>query len=195
MRSVPLVAIRRRAAVALLLLTALTGGSYALQQIDRERDASADKTIEVVSRQELLTQRVALLVQALSGDMTPGQRASAHQRLARSIVLMDQSNGALMGGDAEGGVPAIQTAATRQRFTAIQPQIKDFISHARAAAARDRLTAQDPDVRYVRAAAQTALLTRLKGVVEAEKAKVSADADQVQRIYIGIVVSTLLVLL
>jgi diguanylate cyclase (GGDEF)-like protein len=195
MRSVPLVAIRRRAAVALLLLTALTGGSYALQQIDRQRGSRADKTIEVVSRQELLTQRVALLVQALSGDMTPGQRASAHQRLARSIVLMDQSNGALLGGATEGDLPPIQTAATRRRFAAIQPQVKDFIAHARAAAARGLLTAHDPDVRYVRAAAQTALLTGLKGVVEAEKAKVSADADQVQHIYIGIVVSTLLVLL
>jgi diguanylate cyclase (GGDEF)-like protein len=195
MRSVPLVAIRRRAAVALLLLTALTGGSYALQQIETRRNAREDKTIDVVSRQEMLTQRVALLVQALSGPLTPGQRAKAGQRLQRSLTLLDQSNEALLAGDDDRGVPAIRTPATRKLLTALQPQVKDFLSHARAAGGRKTLSAQDPDVRFVRAAAQAALLEGLKGVVSAEQAQVRADQSLVERIYIGIVVVTLLVLL
>jgi diguanylate cyclase (GGDEF)-like protein len=195
MRSVPLVAIRRRAAVALLLLTALTGGSYALQQIESRRDARAAKTIEVVSRQELLTQRIALLVQALSGSLTPGQRASAAQRLDRALSLMEQSNTALLTGHDNSGVPAIDTPETRKRLVAVQPQFKDFVAHARAAAGRQPLLPQDPDVRFVRAAAQTALLGELKNVVAAEQVKIAADHRQVERIHIAIVVITLLVLL
>jgi diguanylate cyclase (GGDEF)-like protein len=195
MRSVPLVAIRRRAAVALLLLTALTGASYALQQVETQRNTRADKTIEVVSRQELLTQRVALLVQALSGRLTPGQRTAAGQRLNRAAGLMDQSNAALLHGDPEDDVPAISTAATRQRLKAIQPQVKEFLAHARAVLGKATLAPRDPDVGYVRAVAQTSLLASLKGVVAAEQANVAGDHALVERIYVGIVVVTLLVLL
>src|SRR3954470_6812255 len=167
MRSVPLVAIRRRAAVALLLLTALTGASYALQQIETRRNAREDKTIEVVSRQEMLTQRAALLVQALSGSLTPGQRTSAARRLDRSLDLLDQSNSALLDGDPDRGVPAIETPAARQRFEALQDQLRAFLSHARAAGRRTPLLDGDADVRFVRAAAQASLLEGLKSVVAA----------------------------
>jgi diguanylate cyclase (GGDEF)-like protein len=195
MRSVPLVAIRRRAAVALLLLTALTGASYALQQIETKRNARADKTIEVVSRQEMLTQRVALLVQALGGQLTPGQRTAAGQRLSRAVGLMDQSNAALLDGDPEDDVPSISTPATRSRLKAIQPQVKEFLAHARAVLGKGTLAPRDPDVGYVRAAAQTSLLGAFKGVVAAEQANSAGDHAQVEHIHVGIVVSTLLVLL
>src|SRR5256885_15102130 len=81
MRSLPLVAIRRRAAVALLLLTALTGGSYAVLQLDQSRQDAESKVVSVTARQQMLSQRIALLVQALSGTLTPGQHHSAQQRL------------------------------------------------------------------------------------------------------------------
>src|SRR3954453_19615316 len=90
-RSIPLVAIRRRAAVALLLLTALTGGSYVLQRVDDHRREDSRTILDVASRQQMLSQRVALLVQALSGSLTPAQRDSARQRLSKSISLMAAS--------------------------------------------------------------------------------------------------------
>src|SRR3954452_4434564 len=195
MRSVPLVAIRRRAALALLLLTALTGASYALQQVETSRNARADKVIEVVSRQEMLSQRVTLLVQALSGDLTSGQRASAAGRLDRALDLMQESNSALLDGDPDRGLPAIETDASRRRFEALQDQVRRFLAHARAAGRREALTGTDPDLRFVRAAAQASLLEGLKRVVGAEQAKVDADQAQVEHLYIGIVVITLLVLL
>jgi diguanylate cyclase (GGDEF)-like protein len=195
MRSVPLVAIRRRAAVALVILMALTGASYALGQVQGKRDARSDKTIEVVTRQEMLTQRVGLLVQALSGTLTPGQRAAARDRLNRALTLMDQSHRALLNGDDARGVPAITTPETRRRLLATRSDVQAFISHAQAVARKNVLGPRDPDVGYVRAAAQTALLTSLKDVVSAEQAKIDADHTQVDRIHLGIVAATLLVLL
>src|SRR5206468_12075702 len=98
MRSLPLVAIRRRAAVALLLLTALTGGSYALQRVETVRERQSAKILDVAARQEMLSQRVALLVQALGGQLTPGQRVAARQRLNRAAGLLAASHRALLDG-------------------------------------------------------------------------------------------------
>src|SRR3954449_3664282 len=110
MRSIPLVAIRRRAAVALLLLTALTGGSYALQRGDDSRRQASRVIVDVAARQQMLSQRVALLVQALGGSLTPRQRDSARGRLTKSISLMATSQAALRAGrEAPPEVPAPAT--------------------------------------------------------------------------------------
>src|SRR5436309_1164232 len=128
MRSLPLVAIRRRAAVALLMLTALTGGSYALLQMDTARQTKASKVLTVTARQQMLSQRVALLVQALSGALTPGQRAAAQQRLNRSISLMGGSHNALLNGS--GDVPSVDAPAARHQLQQLSQPIRDFLAHA-----------------------------------------------------------------
>src|SRR5213080_57579 len=132
MRSLPLVAIRRRAAVALLLLTALTGGSYALQRVGGAREHRSDKILDVAARQEMLSQRVALLVQALGGELTPGQRSAARQRLSRAITLLATSHRALL--DGSDGIPAVQVPAARRELQALGRPLNQFVTHARAVA-------------------------------------------------------------
>src|SRR4051812_22009000 len=150
MRSIPLVAIRRRAAVALLLLTALTGGSYALQRIDDSRRQESRTIIDVAARQQMLSQRVALLVQALGGSLTPGQRASARQRLTKSISLMAASQAALRTGNED--IPEVRAPTTVRSLRAVDVPLRDFLAHARAVAAEDVVVADNGDVRYVRTA-------------------------------------------
>src|SRR4051794_30150562 len=155
MRSIPLVAIRRRAAVALLLLTALTGGSYALQRIDDSHRQESRTIIDVAARQQMLSQRIALLVQALSGDLTPGQRDSARQRLSKSISLMAASQAALRTGT--NAVPQATAPTTVRALKAVDGPVRDFLSHARAVAAPPTVAADNPDVRHVRAPAPAPL--------------------------------------
>src|SRR3954454_18111177 len=169
MRSIPLVAIRRRAAVALLLLTALTGGSYALQRIDDSRREESRTIIDVAARQQMLSQRVALIVQALSGSLTPGQRDSARQRLSRSISLMGSSQAALRTGSED--IPEVSAPTTARSLRAVDGPLRDFLSHARAVAAKDLVATDDADVRYVRAAAQASLLNGLKAVAGNQQAE------------------------
>jgi diguanylate cyclase (GGDEF)-like protein len=199
MRSLPLVAIRRRAALALLLLTALTGGSYALHRVDDHLESEARRVIDVTTRQGMLTQRVALLSQALSGDLTPGQRRAARQRLTRSLDLLAESHDALMDGDPARGIPALSNPDVRARFArppvALDRQVRDFVSHGRAVAERTYVAPADADVRYVRAAAQAALLTALKDVVSLQQQHLERRQTTVRRGRVGIVVVTLLVLL
>src|SRR3954466_11066856 len=172
MRSIPLVAIRRRAAVALLLLTALTGGSYALQRIDDNHRQEPRKIVDVGSRQQMLSQRVALLVQALSGSLTPGQRDSARQRLNKSVSLMAASQAALRtGSDA---IPEVTTPTAARSLKAVGGPVRDFLAHARAVAQAETVTGDNPDLRYVRAAAQASLLTGLKAVVVNQQAEAAA---------------------
>jgi diguanylate cyclase (GGDEF)-like protein len=195
MRSLPLVAIRRRAAVALLLLTALTGGSYALDTIGNKRDERTGKALDVIARQEMLAQRIGLLSQALSGQLTSGQRSAARQRLDRAISLMSQSHNALDSGDEGRGVPAIEDPAVRKLFVTLHDPVRDFLAHARAVSARPVVFSSDPDVRYVRAAAQTALLEGLKTVAAAQQATRARERSLINRLHIAVVVGTLLVLL
>src|SRR5436309_11045300 len=134
MRSLPLVAIRRRAAVALLLLTALTGGSYAVQRVAGARERRSGKILDVATRQEMLSQRAALLVQALGGELTPGQRTAARQRLSRAISLLATSHRALL--DGSDGIPPVQAPAARRELQALEGPLNAFIKHARAVSAR-----------------------------------------------------------
>src|SRR3954462_13003712 len=112
----------------------------------------------------MLSQRVALLVQALSGTLTPGQRSSAQQRLRRSISLMAGSHAALVNGSP--AIPRVEGPTGRRRLTASTTTVKESLAHARAVANRPTVTGADPDVRYVRAAAQSALLQTLKNVAD-----------------------------
>src|SRR5213080_4015637 len=153
MRSLPLVAIRRRAAVALLLLTALTGGSYALQRVGALHQQRSDKILDVAARQEMLSQRIALLVQALGSELTPGQRTAARQRLNRATTLLATSHRALL--DGSDGIPAVEAPPARRELHALDGPLNDFLNHARGVSSRTLLPG-DADVRYVRAAAQTA---------------------------------------
>src|SRR3954467_6355897 len=137
MRSIPLVAIRRRAAVALLLLTALTGGSYALQRIDDSRREVSRTIVDVASRQQMLSQRVALLVQALGGSLTPGQRDSARQRLGKSISLMATSQAALRAGS--DGIPRVTAPMTVQSLKTVDGPLRDFLSRARSVAGAETI--------------------------------------------------------
>src|SRR5436190_490045 len=162
MRSIPLVAIRRRAAVALLLLTALTGGSYVLQRVDDHRREDSRTIVDVASREQMLSQRVALLVQALSGSLTPGQRDSARQRLSKSISLMAASQAALRTGS--NVIPEVTAPTAARSVKAVGGPVRDFLAHARAVAQADTVTGDNPDLRYVRAAAQASLLTGLRAV-------------------------------
>src|SRR4051812_21187208 len=193
MRSIPLVAIRRRAAVALLLLTALTGGSYALQRIDDSRREVSRTIVDVASRQQMLSQRVALLVQALGGSLTPGQRDSARQRLGKSISLMATSQAALRTGT--NAVPEATAPTTVRALKAVDGPVRDFLSHARAVAAAPTVAADNPDVRYVRAAAQASLLTGLKNVVASQQAEAEAQRTTMGRLRIALLVAELFVLL
>src|SRR3954453_22688206 len=193
MRSLPLVAIRRRAAVALLLLTALTGGSYAVLQIDQSRQDRESKVLSVTARQQMLSQRVELLVQALSGTLTPGQRSGAEQRGRLSMSLMGGSHASLLNGSPD--VPRVEGPTGRRRLTASTATVKEFLAHARAVANRSTLTGADPDVRYVRAAAQSALLQTLKNVADGERIDFDAARATSDHMRLGIVVVTLLVLL
>src|SRR3954470_4342055 len=193
MRSIPLVAIRRRAAVALLLLTALTGGSYALQRIDDSRREVSRTIVDVASRQQMLSQRVALLVQALGGSLTPGQRDSARQRLGKSISLMATSQAALRAGTES--VPEATAPATVRALQAVDGPVRDFLSHARAVAGAPTVAADNPDVRYVRAAAQASLLAGLKTVVAGQQAEAEAQRTTMGRLRIALLVGELFVLL
>src|SRR5436309_15425420 len=192
MRSLPLVAIRRRAAVALLLLTALTGGSYAVQRVAGAREHRSDRILDVATRQEMLSQRVALLVQALGGELTAGQRTAARQRLNRAITLLATSHRALL--DGSDGIPAVEAPAARRELLALDGPLNDFLNHARGVSSRTSLRG-DADVRYVRAAAQTALLNGLKQVVAHRQAEAASDRQTAERGSVAIVVITLLVLL
>src|SRR5947208_6981689 len=192
MRSLPLVAIRRRAAIALLLLTALTGGSYAVQRVDTSREDGARKVLDVTTRQEMLSQRVGLIVQALSGTLTSGQRAAAQQRLNRTVALMSASHDALRTG--ANGIPPVSTPLAQRQLRALGGPLKDFLAHARAVSARGTVAGDDPDLRYVRAAAQASLLNALKSVVSAEQAEFGARRATISHLRIAIVVVTLLVL-
>src|SRR5256885_1900117 len=78
---------------------ALTAGTFVLQHVQGTRQRDSEKIIEVVARQEMLSQRIALLGQALSGSLTPGQREAAGQRLDRAVTLMSQSDASLQSGD------------------------------------------------------------------------------------------------
>src|SRR4051794_24406035 len=193
MRSIPLVAIRRRAAVALLLLTALTGGSYALQRIDDSHRQESRTIIDVAARQQMLSQRVALVVQALSGTLTPGQRDSARQRLSKSISLMAASQAALRTGTET--VPQATAPSTRRSLRAVDGPVRDFLAHARAVASADLVAADNPDVRYVRAAAQASLLNGLKSVVAHQQAEFDVQRRMMGRLRVGVVVAELFVLL
>jgi len=177
------------------MLTALTGSAYALDRIDSSRDARSAKVLDVITRQEMLTQRIGLLSQALSGQLTPGQRAAARQRLDRAISLMAESQNALDRGDKGRGVPAIEDPATRRAYKSLRDPARDFTAHARALAAKPFVTPADADVSYVRAAAQTALLTSFKTLASAQQAARAQDRTLVNRLHIAIVVGTLLVLL
>src|SRR4051794_23654073 len=193
MRSLPLVAIRRRAAFALLALTALTGGSYAAQRVDASREAQARKVVDVTTRQEMLSQRVGMIVQALSGSLTPGQRSAAQQRLNRTVGLLNASHGALMaGGD---GIPEVRTPLARRQLRAVDGPLKEFVAHARAVSLKGTVTGDDADLRYVRAAAQASLLTSLKRVASAEQGEFAARRSTMSHLRIAIVVVMLLVLL
>jgi diguanylate cyclase (GGDEF)-like protein len=192
MRSLPLVAIRRRAAVALLLLTALTGGTYAVQRIGTVRERRSDKILDVTARQEMLSQRVALLVQALGGELTAGQRVAARQRLGRAVDLLGASHRALLAGTDE--IPAVRTDV-RRKLRELDAPLDEFLTHARVVSERSLFLPVDPDVGYVRAAAQTALLNGLKEVAAAQQAQAAHDRRAAERAGVGIVVLTLLVLL
>src|SRR3954468_11876590 len=132
MRSLPLVAIRRRALVALLLLTALIGGSFVAQHIAAARQERTSHLIAFTQRQAMLTERVALLAQALGSDLTPGQRTSAQGRLSNAINLMASSQHALLAGDPHRGMPAEKDPTVLHAYRAggLDKQVRDFLSHA-----------------------------------------------------------------
>jgi diguanylate cyclase (GGDEF)-like protein len=117
----------------------------------------------------------------------------------RSIELMEESHATLVKGDPDRDIPAIEHPDVRARFTAapvrLSAQVRDFLSHARAVARKPVLAPRDPDVGYVRAAAQTALLTALKDVVTLQQQHKESREALLDRVRIGIVVFCLLVLL
>src|SRR3954454_17877735 len=127
MRSLPLVAIRRRALVALLLLTALIGASFAAQHTATARQERTSRVIDFTQRQAMLTERVALLAQALGSDLTPGQRTSAQGRLSNAVDLMASSEHALLAGDPHRGMPAETdpTVLPNYRAGGLDKQVRD----------------------------------------------------------------------
>jgi diguanylate cyclase (GGDEF)-like protein len=196
MRSLPLVALRRRAALALLLLTVLTGGMYALQRIGDQRQQSANKVIDLTARQGLLTQRIGMLTQALGGDLTPGQRTSARERLNNAIDLLSTSHTALLEGDSERDLAAENDPRVLKVYRAgLDEQLRTFISHAKALAERKQFGEMDPDLRYVRAAAQVALLEGLKELTSLQQQRADDEQKTIARIATVAVAVTLLVLL
>src|SRR3954451_22313792 len=185
MRSLPLVAIRRRAILALLLLTALIGGSFAVQRLAAERQERTSRVIDMTQRQAVLTERIALLAQTLGSDITDGQRAAARGRLGRSITLMADSHRALLDGDAKRGLPAENNPAVLRAYRGtghLDAQVKDFLAHARAVVAKSDLEPRDADLGYVRAAAQTKLLESLNGAAALQQSGAKADRDLLSRI-------------
>ena len=197
MRSLPLVAIRRRAALALLLLTVLTGGMYASQRVGDERASDATAIVDLTSRQAMLTERVGMITQALAGDLTPGQRSAARRRLESAIELMTESHHALVNGDPDRDIerptdPKV-IAAYRGR-EGLDRQVKDFLNHAEAVAEKKAIRPRDPDVGYVRAAAQTALLDAYRKVVTQERATADEYGSMIAKVQTGAVAVTLLVL-
>src|SRR4051812_44371444 len=196
MRSLPLVAIRRRAILALLLLTALIGGSFVAQRVASARQERTSRVIDLTQRQAMLTERVALLAQTLNSDLTPGQRDAAKSRLGNAISLMSGSQHALLAGDAKRGLPAETDAGVLKAYRGgLDQQIKDFIAHARAVVAKPTLAPRDPDVGYVRAAAQTKLIEGIKNVTSLQQSRAESDRNQLSRIEAAALGSTLLVLL
>src|SRR3954447_14623663 len=196
MRSLPLVAIRRRAILALLLLTALIGGSFVAQRVASARQERTSRVIDLTQRQAMLTERVALLAQTLNSDLTPGQRDAAKSRLGNAITLMSGSQHALLAGDSKRGLPAETDAGVLKAYRGgLDQQIKDFIAHARAVVAKPTLAPRDPDVGYVRAAAQTKLIEGIKNVTSLQQSRAESDRHQLSRIEAAALGSTLLVLL
>src|SRR4051794_12514491 len=197
MRSLPLVAIRRRAILALLLLTALIAGSFAIQRIEDSRSNRTRRVVDLTQRQATLTERVGMLAQALGSDLTPGQRTAARQRLGRSITLMADSHRALLHGDGKRGIPAERDPAVLKAYRAggLDAQVRDFLAHARVVATKPQLAPRDPNLGYVRAAAQTKLLERLKNVASLQASAERADRRLLSMIETILLGSTLLVLL
>src|SRR5205807_2428875 len=157
----PLVAIRRRAIVALLLLTALIGGSFAAQHIAASRAERSDRLVDVTQRQAMLTERIAFLAQALGGNLTTGQRSGVRDRLRNAISEMAGNHAALLR-----GMPAETDAAVVQAYRSggLDTEVKDFLAHARAVAAKTALAPRDPDLGYVRAAALARVVEGFKNV-------------------------------
>src|SRR4051812_46170906 len=196
MRSLPLVAIRRRAILALLLLTALIGGSFVAQRLADERQQHTSRVIDMTQRQATLTERIALLAQALGSDLTPGQHDAARERLERSIDLMADSHRALLHGDAKRGLPAEANPAVLRAYRGtghVDQQVMEFLAHARAVAAKPVLAPRDPDLGYVRAAAQTKLLESLKAAGSLQQSGAQADRRVLSLVETAALGSTLLV--
>src|SRR3954470_11548572 len=192
MRSLPLVAIRRRAIVALLLLAALIAGSFVVQRLEDGRDARTARVMELTQRQAMLTERVALLAQALGSDLTPGQRTAARERLSRSISLMASSHHALIDGDAARGLPAETDPSVLRAYRArgLDGQVRDFLAHARVVAAKAQLAPRDPDLGYVRAAAQTKLVEGLKDVAGLQVSAAHAERRKLSMVEAALLGST-----
>jgi signal transduction histidine kinase/CheY-like chemotaxis protein len=184
--------------VALSAVALLSLAGQAVVQLYLDRQMSDSAVINIAGRQRMLSQRIAKAAIAAGDVSDKVQQAARRYELAETLDLWERSHRGLQSGDAQLGLPGVNSPEVKQMFAALEPSFHGMLAPAKRLCAPDRKTdapkqSRDDVTEILRH--EQDFLAGMDTIVSQYAVEASQRVTQVKQIERGLLIVTITVLL
>lgn len=178
---------------ALVTLAIIAIASQILVQYQLARQAADSRVINIAGRQRMLSQRISKDTLALSSINNSAMLHHYRKELQQNIALWERSHQGLQQGDAELGLPGINSATVRGMFAQQQPYYDELLETAKQISERN--LPPTPTQLETILANEPRFLELMDQIVFQYDSEASARVDQLRVIQVALLGLLLLTLL